>query len=82
MRLICAAPQSPRWYARRDGTGHCARQEGRRYRLHRRATDSAPFSSLVTGRAALSSFAPRAAGLSGIARVAGFAFLLGNRAFE
>jgi hypothetical protein len=43
--------------------------------LHRRATDSAPFSSLVTGRAARSLFAPRTDGLSGIARVAGFAFL-------
>jgi len=37
--------------ARRDGIAHCARQEGRRYRLRRRAIDSAPFSSLVTGRA-------------------------------
>jgi hypothetical protein len=29
---------------RRDGIAHCARQEGRRYRLRRRVVDSAPFS--------------------------------------
>ena len=37
--------------------------------MRRRVADSAPFSSLATGRAARSWFAPRTAGLSGIVRV-------------
>ena len=44
------------------GIAHCARQQGRRYRLRRRATDSAPFSSLVTGRACRSWSALRICG--------------------
>src|SRR5262245_51128108 len=44
--LICAAPQSRPWSARGDGIAHSASQEGRRYRLRRRAID-APFLSLV-----------------------------------
>ena len=39
-----------------------ARQEGHRYRLRRRAIDSAPFSSLVTGRAFRFWSAPRTDG--------------------
>jgi hypothetical protein len=49
--------------ARRDGIAHCAHQ-GRHYRLRRRATGSAPFSSLVTGRGSRSWFAPRTDGLA------------------
>ena len=45
---------------------------GRRYRLRRRVTGSAPFSSLVTGRVFRPWYALRTAGLSEIARVAGF----------
>src|SRR5215470_7926132 len=41
-----AAPQSRPWSARRAAIAHSVRQEGRRYRLRRRAIDSAPFSSL------------------------------------
>ena len=51
MRRISAAPQSRPWSARRDGIARSACQEGRRYRLRRRAIDSAPVSSLVTGKA-------------------------------
>jgi hypothetical protein len=43
----------PRWctpLACRDGIAPSAYQEGRRYRVRRRAIDSAPFSSLATGR--------------------------------
>ena len=58
-------------FRRRDDIAHCARQEGRRYRLHRRAIDSAPFSSLATGRASRSWSALRTAELSEIARVVG-----------
>jgi hypothetical protein len=47
----------------------CARQLGHRYRLRRRAIDSGPFSSLVTGKVSRSSSALRIAGLSEIARV-------------
>jgi len=53
-RWISAAPQSQPWSARRDGTAHSAYQEGRRYRVRRRANDSVPFSSLATGRASRS----------------------------
>src|SRR6266581_3189946 len=63
MRRIFSAPQS---------RPSCARQAGHRYRLRRRAIDSAPLSSLVTGRASRSSSALRTDGLSEIARVAGF----------
>jgi hypothetical protein len=67
--------QLPPSSARRDDIAHSVRQEGRRYRLRRRAVGTAPFSSLLTGKAAPSWSALRTAGLSGIARVAGFAFL-------
>ena len=59
-RLISAAAQSRPWSARRagtiwsarrDGVAHCARQKGHRYRVRRRAIDSGPFLSLVTGKA-------------------------------
>jgi hypothetical protein len=40
--------------AESDGIAHSACQEGRRYRLRRRAIDSAPVSSLVTGKASRS----------------------------
>ena len=36
-------PQSRSWSARRDGIAHSVRQEGRRYRLRRRAIDNALF---------------------------------------
>jgi hypothetical protein len=75
MRRISAAPQSRLWSARRGGIAHSACQEGRRYRLRRRAIDSVPFLSLVTGKASRFWSALRTAGLSEIARVAGFAFL-------
>src|SRR6266481_1741340 len=52
------------WCARRDGTAHSFRQQGRRYRLRRRAIDSGPFLSLVTGKASRFWSAPRTAGLS------------------
>jgi hypothetical protein len=54
MRRISAALQSRPWCARRDGTAHSFRQQGRRYCLRRRAIDSGPFLSLVTGRASRS----------------------------
>src|SRR5262249_54460806 len=60
------------WSARRDDIAHCARQQGHRYLLRRRAIDSALFSSLATGRVSRSLYALRTAGLSEIARVAGF----------
>jgi hypothetical protein len=41
------------------GIAHSVRQEGRRYRLRRRAIDSAPFSSQAAGRASRSSSALR-----------------------
>src|SRR5262249_53370213 len=51
-----------------DGIDHSARQEDRRYPLRRRPIDSAPFSSLATGRAWASSprrpeLSPNAAGV-------------------
>jgi hypothetical protein len=50
MRRISAAPLSRPWSARCDGIVHCARQEVRHYPLRRRAIDSGPFLSLVTGK--------------------------------
>jgi hypothetical protein len=64
--------------ARHDGIAHSACQEGRRYRLRRRAIDSGPFSSLVTGKASRSWSALRTAGLSEIARVVGVSSACGS----
>jgi hypothetical protein len=41
LRLFCCSAIA----ARRGDIAHCARQEGRRYRLRRRAIDSGPLSS-------------------------------------
>jgi integrase len=57
MRRISAALQSRSWCARRDGIARSVCQGARRYRLRRRAIDSALFSSLATGRASRSWFA-------------------------
>src|SRR6516162_2524285 len=51
--------------------GRCARKEGRRYRLRRRAIDSVPFSSLASGKVSRSWSALRIDGLSEIAGAVG-----------
>ena len=63
--------QSRPWSVRRDGIAHCACQEGRRYRLRRRAVDSAPFSLLATGRVSRSWSALHTDELFEIARAVG-----------
>src|SRR5215471_19827881 len=60
--------QSRPWSARRDGIAHFVRPEGHRYRLRRRAIDSAPFSLLATGKACHSWSALRTDVLSEIAK--------------
>ena len=68
------APQSRTGSGPRGGTAHFARLKARRYLLRRRADDSGPCSSGVTGRAARFWCAPRTDGrfvlfpISGICR--------------